>query len=280
MTLEPKDSRSTLVDEGDKADKAPERADTPHPLTSSSTSTTPGTPFSASFDPNGPTPLTPPEGGMFSPMSIALSHQTPQLALVAPANAEAWRSNVASSLNTLAAQFAVASQALATLPTPERESPVFNTTLTIVEQAQARLRDELDGLREQVEFLRVRDKGVTEKGRERALPDVPMDAYEERLQAVEKKVGDIAEVIRLDQARLYARLLNSTITTNKMALTPLVMANGKTPQNFPATKGEFEHLTKERYEFLLKSYNVPLRGDTAAKRQLLREFIGLSPAKP
>lgn len=103
---------------------------------------------------------------------------------------------------------------------------------------------------------------------------------------------------RSSQARLYARLLNSTITTNKMALTPLVMANGKTPQNFPATKGEFEHLTstclpmilcynaqqnhraEERYEFMLKSYNVPLKGDTAAKRQLLREFIGLSPPKP
>ena len=87
-----------------------------------------------------------------------------------------------------------------------------------------------------------------------------------------------------------------------MQVTPLVMANGKTPQNFPVTKGEFEHLTsmsrffdkyvissmgysrtkpsEERYEFLLKSYGVPLKGDTAAKRQTLREFIGLSPAKP
>ncbi|PSR77464.1 hypothetical protein PHLCEN_2v7895 [Hermanssonia centrifuga] len=60
----------------------------------------------------------------------------------------------------------------------------------------------------------------------------------------------------------------------------LPMANGKTPQNFPATKGEFEHLTKERYEFMLKSYGVPIKGDTAAKRQTLREFIGLSPPKP
>lgn len=45
------------------------------------------------------------------------------------------------------------------------------------------------------------------------------------------------------QARLHARLLNSTITSNKMAITPLVMSNGKTPQSFPTTKGEFEHLT-------------------------------------
>ncbi|KAF7800175.1 hypothetical protein EIP86_011422 [Pleurotus ostreatoroseus] len=55
------------------------------------------------------------------------------------------------------------------------------------------------------------------------------------------------------------------------------MANGKTPPYFPATKGEFEHLTKERYEALLKGYGVPLKGDTNAKRQTLREFIGLSP---
>lgn len=79
-----------------------------------------------------------------------------------------------------------------------------------------------------------------------------------------------------------------------------MMANGKTPQNFPATRGEFEHLTsaymllarpgfwidsemeciEERYEFLMKSYGIPIKGDTAAKRQALREFIGLSPAKP
>lgn len=79
------------------------------------------------------------------------------------------------------------------------------------------------------------------------------------------------------------------------------MANGKTPQNFPATRGEFEHLTsaymllarpvfsvtdgelgclEERYEFLMKSYGIPIKGDTAAKRQALREFIGLSAAKP
>ena len=47
------------------------------------------------------------------------------------------------------------------------------------------------------------------------------------------------------QARLYARLHNATVTTNKMLIKAPVMANGKTPINFPNTKGEFEHLTSE-----------------------------------
>lgn len=98
------------------------------------------------------------------------------------------------------------------------------------------------------------------------------------------------------QSRLYARLQNASITTNKTFLTPIAMANGKPPPNFPATKGEFEHLTsactsqskfepyadlleEERYEQLMKSYGIPIKGDTAAKRQAVREFLGLTPLK-
>lgn len=71
-------------------------------------------------------------------------------------------------------------------------------------------------------------------------------------------------------------------------------ANGKAPANFPNTKGEFEHLTskyelvslaswltrrtlEERYEHILQSYNLSIKGDTNAKREALREFIGLTP---
>lgn len=50
---------------------------------------------------------------------------------------------------------------------------------------------------------------------------------------------------------MYARLLNSAITSNKVTITPLIMANGKTPANFPATKGEFEHLTSRHGYFTL-----------------------------
>ena len=80
-----------------------------------------------------------------------------------------------------------------------------------------------------------------------------------------------------------------------MAIKAPMTANGKPPVNFPNTKGEFEHLTsrfcpgtllrmtslismpEERYEQILKSYNVPIKGDTNAKREALREFIGLTP---
>lgn len=34
---------------------------------------------------------------------------------------------------------------------------------------------------------------------------------------------------------------------------------------------------EERYEALLKGYNLPVTGDTNAKREALREFIGLTP---
>ncbi|EKM52215.1 uncharacterized protein PHACADRAFT_260438 [Phanerochaete carnosa HHB-10118-sp] len=193
-TLELKDSRSTLVEE---PDKPPVRSNTPHPLTNGAPAT-PGSPFSASFNPNAPTPRTPPEGVMFSPMTLALANPPPDNSLAPPASAEAWRGSVTSSLTALAAQFAVASQALSAMPNPERESPAFTAALDVVEQAQARLKDELDVLREQVEFLRVREKGSAEKGREREQVDVPVDAYEERLHAVEKKVEDIAESIRLE----------------------------------------------------------------------------------
>ncbi|KAI8996232.1 hypothetical protein BD414DRAFT_477183 [Trametes punicea] len=80
------------------------------------------------------------------------------------------------------------------------------------------------------------------------------------------------------QQRLYARLHNATVTVNKLPIQAPIAANGKIPPNFPSTKGEFEHLTKERYEALLKAYNLPIKGDTSAKREALREFICLTPA--
>ncbi|CAL1698650.1 unnamed protein product [Somion occarium] len=104
-----------------------------------------------------------------------------------------------------------------------------------------------------------------------------LEGVENRLEGMEGKVESLSETIRIDQARLYPRLLNGNVPLNKNQIHPLPMANGKAPPNFPATKGEFEHLTKERYESLLKSYGVPIKGDTNAKRQTLREFIGLTP---
>jgi hypothetical protein len=93
------------------------------------------------------------------------------------------------------------------------------------------------------------------------------------------------------QDRLYARLHNSRVIVAKMPIMALPTVSGKPPPDHPRTKGEFEHLTstlllafmdrrcsctaEERYEGLLRAYNQPIEGDTAAKREALRIFLGL-----
>ncbi|KAI0076858.1 hypothetical protein K474DRAFT_1754495 [Panus rudis PR-1116 ss-1] len=122
--------------------------------------------------------------------------------------------------------------------------------------------------------------GYNQSAVESILPNLisRLEGVESRLESAETKIENLVETIKLDQQRLYARLLNSNVIKNKLPITPLPMANGKAPPNFPATKGEFEHLTKERYEALLKAYNQPIKGDINAKQEALREFIGLTAA--
>lgn len=105
------------------------------------------------------------------------------------------------------------------------------------------------------------------------------------------------------QERLPGRLQNALATKSLSPVKILPMKNRKFPSNFPATRGEFEHLTstytfsfdpaffrflaltgsihsscvsaEERYEALMASYDVPISGDTAAKRETLRIFLGI-----
>ncbi|KAI0087515.1 hypothetical protein BDY19DRAFT_907366 [Irpex rosettiformis] len=268
-TLDTKDSRSTLV-EGEEAERA--KSGTPHPLTNSSSTPTqePALPFSASFNPNAPTPLTPP-AGIVTPMTTML-RSTP-----GRANSDAWTNSISISLSALATQFSAASQALAAISAIPVSSDVTQEAIAAIQQAQSKLGQELDSLKEQVSYLLEHGR-PSNKEKERAHDVESSEGFESRLQEIEQRLEQVSEAITLDQARMYARLRNSAITSNKMLITPLAMTNGKTPQNFPATKGEFEHLTKERYEHLLKSYGLPVKGDTAAKRQAVREFIGLTPA--
>ncbi|KAI6110226.1 hypothetical protein EDD17DRAFT_1512590 [Pisolithus thermaeus] len=42
---------------------------------------------------------------------------------------------------------------------------------------------------------------------------------------------------------------------------------------FSMTRGEFERVTRERYESILKAYGQPFKGDTATKRDEIREFF-------
>ncbi|KAI0683295.1 hypothetical protein BC835DRAFT_758648 [Cytidiella melzeri] len=263
-SLENKDSKSTLV-EIEEVER--NRDDKPHPLSASPMTPGSPSPFSASFDPNTATPLTPPLD-VLSPMTSIARHQPVR------ATSYAWTSSISTSLNTLASQFSAASQTLAALPISDDATPEI---VAVVQQAQTKLEQELESLKEQVTYLLEHGRH-SDKEKGRAADPSDIEGYESRLQGIEQKLEQFSEVMKLDQARLYGRLQNSVVTSNKMRLTPLIMANGKIPQNFPATKGEFEHLTKERYEHLLKSYGLPIKGDTAAKRQSLREFIGLTPA--
>ncbi|OCH86836.1 hypothetical protein OBBRIDRAFT_814407 [Obba rivulosa] len=219
------------------------------------------------------------------------------------ASSALWTSRLSASFGAIADQIAAASKALASVELPPTASDpsaagpaagadgALAARLEAIERSQERLAEELDAVRGQLTRLNGSVMGK-EKAERPVSPEVKEEMRERQegvevrqeadirtlagaVQELGAKVEGIIETIKLDQARLYARLMNSIVTVNKMPIKAPPMANGKPPQNFPATKGEFEHLTKERYEALLKSYGQPIKGDTNAKREALREFIGL-----
>ena len=55
------------------------------------------------------------------------------------------------------------------------------------------------------------------------------------------------------QQRLPARLHNAIVTVSKNGIKAVVMSNGKVPAQFPATRGEFEHLTSKIFSSLFFS---------------------------
>ncbi|KAH8988418.1 hypothetical protein EDB92DRAFT_1948085 [Lactarius akahatsu] len=150
--------------------------------------------------------------------------------------------------------------------------------LDAIELAQERLAVELAALRS----LHA-GKSRAPAPNEQFLPDAASSASSgtstaSSLADLERRLADALVVQKLEQDRLYARLHNSRATVSKMSIMALPTASGKPPPNHPNTKGEFEHLTKERYEALLKAYDQPIQGDTAAKREALRVFLGLPAA--
>ena len=187
-TLEGKDSRSTLVEQTERLRM---HDDTPLPMT-------PGSPFSASFDPNNPTPTTP---GFVAPAAVVR-----RPALAGRRASDVWSTTVSSSLGTLAAQFAAASQALAALPATaegddDTDSAASTGSVAAVQQAQARLDQELEALREQVANLGdLRRRAEKEKEREgfMGIDDGWRENIETRFLGIEKKVDELAETIRLE----------------------------------------------------------------------------------
>lgn len=228
------------------------------------------------------------------PPNAAASPNSPPNTVTAT-NADLWTQHLSTSFGTIADQITAASHALAAVEVPAGTPAVLPTDSTTaiaalasrldaIERTQEHLAEELDAVRA---HMGKADNAPSTNGalaveeEPRApgtgAPEAEPTDLAKTVEELQKKVDKLAEMVRLDQSRLYARLRNAVIPINKTPISPLVMANGKTPANFPGTKGEFERMTKERYEHLLKSYDQPVKGDTAAKRQAAREFLGLPP---
>ncbi|KAA1477632.1 hypothetical protein DENSPDRAFT_616842 [Dentipellis sp. KUC8613] len=206
-----------------------------------------------------------------------------------PPSSAPWAAQLQASFGAIADQLGAAAQALALVPSssalastpPSHHAPGRGSDVDV---DVAALADRMDRIEEtqatliaQLENLSVKVSAAAERERERGSPEVQVEPQNAGPSAeeLEKRIGELRETFKLEQDRLYARLRNAAVTVYKMPIVPLPTATGKPPQNFPATKGEFEHLTKERYEAILKAYGQPIKGDTNAKRQALRVFIGL-----
>ncbi|OJA19441.1 hypothetical protein AZE42_04224 [Rhizopogon vesiculosus] len=175
-------------------------------------------------------------------------------------NAPLWPHRLSASFSAMADQIAAASQALALVPSTAfsgndmaAEFASLKSKLSSIENTQERLAAEFAALKEQFTELNT-DKGPA-------------------LEELDKKIEALKKIVELDQQRLPARLNNSRATILKTQLKAPVGADGKPPAGFPATRGEFEHITKERYEAILKAYGLPIKGDTDAKREALLQVV-------
>lgn len=230
--------------------------------------------------------------------------------------------------------------------TPELES--LHARLDAIERTQSVLSNDVESIKAQIESEHTRVSTPvpsTSNGASTAALPPAVAASNEKIEELEKKMKEMADTIKLElvlsptrwsklshsvslihlhhqnltsayrdihrQDRLYARLHNATASVSKMPIMAPPTANGKPLPNFPATKGEFEHLTScvtfhfrflastaslsmistavdlfqrvdyigERYEALLKAYGQPLLKAPGplvdARRQALRVFIGL-----
>jgi hypothetical protein len=225
-----------------------------------------------------------------------------------------WSAQLSVSLASLSSQLLSASRVLAQRDASNNQNipewaTILSARLDALEAGQNSLR---------VEIAALRGQGATADGvpaAQASIPPVsePSQSMENILQQltdlttnlklecvqsyVRKKRSMLTAPVLCRQDRLYARLHNSRAATSKSTILAPPTANGKPPPGFPATKGEFEHLTRmhplfvryytilpnltckgERYEALLKAYGQPLRGDTAAKKEATRVFLGLPAA--
>ncbi|GJJ09264.1 hypothetical protein Clacol_003486 [Clathrus columnatus] len=188
-----------------------------------------------------------------------------------------WQNNVSASFAQLAVQFQAASQNIAAIQTTPTSEPLllaFTERLEAIEEQQQRLAGAIEVLREQFESINSNKNAPasTVNDVEPASPIVPSGPTISDLEALLKAQQ---EAFKLDQEQLPAKLQNALATKSLSPIRMPPMKNRKQPTNAPATRGEFEHLTKERYEAMLQAYGIPFSGDITAKRELLRAFLGI-----
>jgi len=97
----------------------------------------------------------------------------------------------------------------------------------------------------------------------------------ENSKGLEKRIEEMVAAFNTEQLRMPARLHNATCNKSPHGIKAPPISPGKTPKNFPSTRGEFEHLTRERYEGILNEYGVKHSGDVHEKRETLRAFLGI-----
>jgi len=169
-----------------------------------------------------------------------------------PLTAPQWQHRVSASFAAMADQIAAASQAVSLIP------PVNETVMNDVMAKLDAIENNQMYLKEEIERMKARIDGLTE-GPEK----------------FEKRLEEQIAAFNADQLRLPARLHNATCHQYPMLIKAPPISAGKLPKNFPATRGEFEHLTKERYEQIMTEYSVSYSGDLSAKRETLRGFLGI-----
>ncbi|VDB88352.1 unnamed protein product [Peniophora sp. CBMAI 1063] len=186
-----------------------------------------------------------------------------------------WPNQLASALSSAGEQLIAASRDIAQASSSPYSAPSGNgpsnadfnsilARLSAIEEGQALLRKDVQDLK---------------SASSAAGPSSAAGLSSSSTGDLEKRIEELQEALRMNQEQLYARLHNARATTNKSSV--MAPATGsKPPAGFPATRGEFEHLTRERYEAILKAYNVPLRGDTAAKKEAARIVLGIPSGEP
>jgi hypothetical protein len=79
----------------------------------------------------------------------------------------------------------------------------------------------------------------------------------------------------LEEQRMQARLINSTITNAYATIVALPTNSGTIPANFPRNYNEFNNAQTRTISQLLDAYDLPLNGSPEERKDRLIAYLGL-----